>query len=358
MMRESEASLSTGLSILRAPGHGLLTVSTGADAAASFVKKYFKKHSSMGWVPRLTEVTAAEHPWLIGVPSDSGGGICRGAAHGPLALRQELYARDRFWSAFDLGDVPCIPQLVHDSMLNEIQREASARSLWGVHYSEGSAASPLSLLEDLLVQIWRRYADFRPFILGGDHSISGPVFAAMDRVGKTQRLAVLHIDAHTDLLESRFGVQHCFGTWTSHALKTLGNPMAWVQIGIRASGKDKQHWESGFGLKQYWSRELVKKDPLKFADELCDHWRSLGCDSLYITNDIDGTDAAWVPATGTPEVRGLNPLWLRKVLSRVSSQLSLVGADMMEVAPVLGPSAGARKTVKTAVNYIEALRWK
>lgn len=358
MIRQSENALSDRFPVLRAPGYGLLTVSTGAQAAVDFSKKYFKYAPGTSWSPNFHLETAGAHPWIIGMPSDSGGGICRGAAHGPLALRQVMYQKNKTWKQYDLGDIPCIPQLVHDVMLSSAQKEASARSLWGAAYRPGCAASPLNLLEDLLVDIWMRFPGFRPLVLGGDHSISGPVFEALHKSKKTQKLAVLHIDAHTDLLESRFGVDHCFGTWTAHAIKRLGNPSAWIQIGIRASGQDKHHWESRFGLKQYWSRELLKKNPLKFADELVDHWKNLGCETLYVTNDIDGTDVKWVPATGTGEKSGLNPVWLKKVLQRVSSKMPLAGADLTEVAPVLGAPAGATKTLKTALSYIEALQWK
>lgn len=267
-----------------------------------------------------------------------------------------MYARDAAWAQRDFGDVPCIPQLLEDSMLSAKQLTQSGRALWGKKYRKGFPVSPMDIAESFLVEA--AAAGFRVLTLGGDHSVSWPVFKALHRARKTRRLAVLHLDAHTDLLESRYGVDHCFGTWTAHALRLLPNPQAWVQIGIRASGRPKAHWEKTYGLKQYWARELKGIDPERFGDRLLKHWDKLGCDSLYTTLDIDGTDGAAVPSTGTPEPQGLAPKWVAKVLQHVSKHLPLAGADLVEVAPVLGSPAEARRTLKVGVDYLEALRWK
>ncbi|MBS1983743.1 MAG: arginase family protein [Bdellovibrionales bacterium] len=345
-------------SVIRAPGYGLLTVTSGSAGARSFFAKHFRGQDPVQW-HRIVESRVAESsalPCLLGVPSDSGGGICRGAAHGPLALREALYRADKRWRARDLGDIPCIPQLVHDSMLSEMQLHRSGTSLWGKDYSEKCPVAPLSILEAFLTEAYA-HSSFRLLMLGGDHSVSGPVFSALERNGRARHLAVLHLDAHTDLLEDRFGVEHCFGTWTSHAVRRVGNPAAWVQLGNRVSGQSKKHWESKFGLRQIWAKEVARMDPDKFADKLLADWQRLGCDSLYVTHDIDGTDPKFAPATGTPESGGLNAPWLTRVLKRLTRELPLVGSDMVEVAPVLGSPAQAKRTVATALKYMRALEW-
>ncbi len=346
------------LSILRSPGAGLLTVSTGSAAAKKALGRFFGAKDFKNWPARVEKTLAAKAPfYILGVPSDSGGGICRGAAHGPLRIREALYKKNKTWAKYDLGDVPCIPQLVHDSMLNEAQKKSSGEALWGTEYRIGLAVSPLNIVTDFLCEAWSQDKNFRPLVLGGDHSISGAIFEALDRSKKLSNLAVLHFDAHTDLLESRFGVEHCFGTWTSHALKKIKDPSVWVQLGIRASAKNQKHWQEKFGLKQYWAKELLKKDPKEFAIELCEYWKGRGCQSVYITNDIDGTDASEAPSTGTAESGGLKSAWVANVIKEVSKNIPLIGADLMEVAPVLGSKAQAKKTIATACKYLEALHW-
>jgi agmatinase len=348
--------------LLRSPGAGLLTISTGSAAARDYFARRHAGRDISEWPllvrERLQEWRKSPPPFFtLGVPSDSGGGIRRGAAHGPLALRNAAYSKHPGWADLDIGDVPCIPQLSHDDLLSARQLRASGRALWDDAYRAGLPVSPLNLVEETLVEAMRVSRHLRPFVIGGDHSVSGPVFNALARLGRTQKLAVLHFDAHTDLLESRFGVDHCFGTWTAHAVKLLSKPAAWAQVGIRASRHPREHWEARFGLRQHWAADCLERDPEDFARELVAHWRSLGCTALYVTNDVDATDAASMPATGTPEPEGLSPGWVEAVIRRCSRELPLAGADLMELAPVLGSSADAARSVDTAVCFWEALDW-
>jgi len=344
--------------IIRAPGQGLLTVSTGSMDAQKLLGSYFGPAKLKNWSQEFSKRRAQKARFsIIGVPSDSGGGICRGAAHGPTHLRAALYRSERKLSKFDLGDIPCIPQLLDDEMLTSDQLRRSGVSLWGNSYVKGTPVSPLNLLEELLVELWRKNISFRPLVLGGDHSISGAIFRALKRAKKMDGLGVIHFDAHTDLLEERYGVKNCFATWTAHAVHEMKVPQAWVQLGIRASRHSRKYWEKKFGLKQHWAKDLVRIHPDRFSEHLISHFDQLGCRSLYITNDIDGTDSRFAPSTGTPESKGLTPVWISRVIQNLSSIYPLVGADLMEVAPVLGSPADRRKTLLTSVRYLKALRW-
>lgn len=362
-MEQAKLSLREFSSILRAPGEGLLTISTGSASARERLQPYFGKAAFEKWkdeiharLQKLKKSGPSTPFQIIGVPSDCGGGVCRGAAYGPLYLREALYRAHPEYSLGDLGDVPCIPHLLHDSMLSAHQLKASGFALWG-HKRSGYPVAPLNLLQDYLTALWDELPGFRPLVLGGDHSVSGAVFEALELQGLIEELAVLHFDAHTDLMDERFGVEHCFATWTAHAVRKFKDPTRWVQVGIRASRHDKKYWEKRFGLRQDWARDLLRTDPKNYAETLVQRWRSQGCRYLYISNDIDATDSAWAKATGTPETRGLHPEWIKKVISHCSSALPLVGADLVEVAPVLGAPAEARRTVRTALSYLRALRW-
>ncbi len=348
--------------IFRAPGEGLLTFTTGSGRAAKAMMPYVGSKAYQAWSESLALQFKSWNPYerpfsVIGIPSDSGGGICRGAAHGPLALREAYYAKNPADARFDLGDVPCIPHLLYDDMLSVEQRKKSGRSLWGQSYRLSQPVSPLNILEEFLVEAWSTLPGFRPLILGGDHSISYPVFAALKRTGLLQDIAILHFDAHTDLLESRFGVDVCFGTWSSHLAKWLKRPENYVQVGVRTSGKTKAYWEKKYGIHQYWSKEVSSLDPKTFSKKLLAQWKKQNCKMLYITNDIDGTDLSEAPATGTPESKGLKSRWVEEVIRHCSLELPLIGADLVEVAPVLGSKKEQQLTLQTAVRQLEALQW-
>lgn len=345
-------------SLLKKPGEGLLTVTTGSGKAEKILGPLFGSISKSDWLAQSRRRIKGTAPQIIALPSDTGGGICRGAAHGPLALREALYSRHPHWAACDLGDLPCIPQILDDSMITKVQIDACGKSLWGTSYRAGAPVSPLNLLKEFLIECFESEgAQFRPFVIGGDHSISGSVFEALYATRKTSKLAVLHFDAHTDLLESRYGVDYCFATWAAHAVQRLipSRRSCFVQVGLRVSGQTQSFWERKFGLKQYWARQIQKSDPKFFAQKLLSHWKKMGCNSIYISFDVDALDPKWVPSTGTPEAGGLSVTWCRKVIEEVTRELPLVAADLVELAPVLGSQIEGRRSSQNAARIAESL---
>jgi agmatinase len=130
-----------------------------------------------------------------------------------------------------------------------------------------------------------------------------------------------------------------------------------VQVGIRASAHDRAHWEGTLGVHQIRPDEVERRGVDVLAEEIVAHFRRLGVDTVYVSNDIDGTDERWAAATGTPEPGGLEPEFVRGLTSRVLDAFPLAGADLVEVAPGLGhdrPGEPAR-TLETAADYLEDL---
>ena len=110
-------------------------------------------------------------------------------------------------------------------------------------------------------------------------------------------------------------------------------------------------------MQQHWARDLLSLDPENYAAELVADLKSKGCDCLYISNDIDGTDEQYAPSTGTPEGGGMTPEWVTRVIEVCTAELRLIGADMVEVAPVLGSPQDGELTVATGAKIIEAHHW-
>jgi agmatinase len=82
------------------------------------------------------------------------------------------------------------------------------------------------------------------------------------------------------------------------------------------------------------------------------HVKATGVEGVYFSNDIDGTDAAWADATGTPEPGGLTPDWVIELIRRLGAEVGLLGGDIMEVAPSLTRTPqSARRTVGLAAQY-------
>src|SRR4051812_2525666 len=63
----------------------------------------------------------------------------------------------------------------------------------------------------------------------------------------------------------------------------------------------------------------------------------VGDGPVYISFDVDGLDPAFAPGTGTPEIGGLYPREVQQILWALTG-LSIVGGDVVEVAPQYDPS--------------------
>ena len=354
--------------LLRPAGGGLYVVSTGRAEQLALQKALYGASDEAGVVARWREALgriAQADVLLLGVPSDVGAGFVRGASLGPQAIRTTLLARADYRDLaararlVDLGDVFVVPQLLHDEMLGAGQLEASRRALYPELPEAERAAlpvSPLSIAERALRLALTLNPRARLLVFGGDHSNSWPVTAALHEVHGDE-LAIVQFDAHTDLLEERLGVRYCFATWSYHANDRLGRRGRLVQLGTRASRRDEVHWESTLDVRQWWASECNAKGE-EAIDDVLAHLRAIGARKVYVSNDIDGTDASFADATGTPEPGGLTPAFVGRVIERLGQELDVVAGDVMEVAPPIARTPdGAARTLSLAADYVcETLR--
>ncbi len=350
--------------LLRPAGGGIHTVST-ARATQERLQRQLYGARDLDEVRGRFRAALAQVPTargvVLGIPSDVGAGVVRGANFGPQVIRAALLEAAPDWPArlaaagvVDLGDVFVVPQLLHDDMLAEPQKQATRAALYPDVEPDQRArlpVSPLSIAERALDLVLAQNPGVAPFVIGGDHSTAWPVVAALARA-RRDRWAILQPDAHTDLLEHRLGVRYCFATWSYHANELFGRDGRLVQVGTRASGKDQAHWESTLGVRQFWAAEC-RAHPARTIDAIVAHLRAVGATGVYLSNDIDGTDAEHADATGTPEPWGLDPEWLVRLVRRVGDEIGLIGGDIMEVAPPLRQiPRGASRTTRLAARYL------
>ncbi len=348
--------------LLRPAAGGLHLVSSGrAEQIALQLRLYRAENEEEVQIlfREGLERIASARVVLLGIPSDVGAGYRRGANLGPQSIRARLLDEDqghperaRAAGVVDVGDVICVPQLLLDDMLSEPQKEATRRALYPGAGAEAARlpVSPLSIAEralDLILALNPRAA---PVVLGGDHSAAWPAVSALARA--RPGLGVVQVDAHTDLLEERLGVRICFGTWSFHANEILGRGGRLVQVGIRTSSHERGFWEGRYGVRQFWAPE-IRADPGRALDAILAHVRASGVKTVYFSTDIDGTDASFAAATGTPEPEGLTPEFVVELVRRLGRTVGLAGGDVMEVAPGAAPSpAAAERTLSTATRYL------
>jgi agmatinase len=188
---------------------------------------------------------------------------------------------------------------------------------------------PFGSMEEVMAAIGRIASelvarDKFPFVLGGEHSITPPVVAAVAK--KHRGLTVLQIDAHADLRESFMGTRHSHACAMRRTLECA----ATTQVGIRSLSPEEAAELPSLKTKIFYDFDM--RQNRDWIDRVVE---SLG-DPVYITIDCDGLDPAIMPAVGTPEPGGLSWYETLALLRRVIESRRVVGCDLVELCPLPG----------------------
>ncbi len=173
-----------------------------------------------------------------------------------------------------------------------------------------------------------------PLSVGGDHSISLPIFRA---VAAERPVGMVHIDAHTDTSDHEFGYKFTHGTPFRRAMEEgLLDPKRTIQIGIRGAQNSEESWQASedAGIRVMFMEEFTSLGLEATLDEI----RSVvDQEPTYVSFDIDCLDPAFAPGTGTPEIGGLTPIQAQALIRGLAG-LNLIGGDVVEVSPPFDPT--------------------
>ena len=179
-------------------------------------------------------------------------------------------------------------------------------------------------------------------VIGGEHSITPPVVAAMAE--RHRGLSVLQLDAHADLRDSFMGTR-----W-SHAcaIRRSLEHAPCTQVGIRSLSTEEAEALPSLGTRIFWDWNM-RRDP----DWIARVVGTLG-DPVYVTIDVDGLDPAIMPATGTPEPGGLGWYEALALLKAVAAERTIVGMDLVELSPlpgIIAPNFLCAKLIYKILSY-------
>jgi len=318
------------------PGNGVYTVHTAKENKELLHSALYKTIDAdeveKKWRESLLKMDNKK-PVVFGITLDTGGGIQRGANWGPLFIRSEIL-KDKSADFFDIGDTRTIPHIIHDKYLNEQTIKDCRIAL----YNEENKlpVSALSIAEDFTFDFFSNYK--LPLLtFGGDHSVSYPVVKSWLRAKKNKgiRTAIIHFDAHTDLMDNRLGIDICFATWAKKIMPFMDKNSDLIQLGIRSSGQERAHWESTTGVKQFWSEEINTNGIDSVVKEIKAYLVSESIQEVYVSFDIDALDSKYASSTGTPEHAGLEPHQCVYAIREIAQVVKVTGADLVEVAPFI-----------------------
>ncbi len=262
-------------------------------------------------LPRLDEVGHADIA-IVGVPFDSGVSFRPGARFGPSHVREASRLLRPYNPAQDVFPFGA-------------QQVADAGDLVANPFDIAAAVAEIEAGARLLGKNAERLV-----VIGGDHTIALPLLRVAHE--KHGPVAVLHFDAHLDTWDTYFGAPLTHGTPFRRASEEgLIDLEASMHVGIRGPLYSKDDLEDdarlGFAIV---TTEFVEENGVEAA--IARIRSRIGDAPLYISIDIDVLDPAHAPGTGTPEAGGLTSRELLRML-RALSDLHIVGADVVEVAP-------------------------
>jgi agmatinase len=188
----------------------------------------------------------------------------------------------------------------------------------------GNAARSLEIIGDYVRGLLKD--NKFPLGLGGEHLVSWPVFREM--YAKYPDLAIVHFDAHADLREQYEGEPLSHSTPLRKAAGLIGGRNIY-QFGIRSGSREEFQY----------ARENINFHPFEVLEPLKKVLPELAGRPIYLTIDIDVLDPSCAPGTGTAEAGGITSKELLGAIhAMAAADLNVVGADVVEVAPVYDPT--------------------
>lgn len=182
-----------------------------------------------------------------------------------------------------------------------------------------------------------------PLVFGGEHSLTAGAIRPFVR--RYPELVVLHFDAHSDLRDGYLGEHY------SHAAamrRVLDHPnVSLVSVGIRATDISEVPFieTNRERITIHWGKDRRRWNVADIVAPLKDR-------PVYVSFDVDGFDSSLMPATGTPVPGGFFFDEACEILRAAAATGNVVGADIVELAPMPGLHACEFTVAKLAYKLL------
>jgi arginase len=235
---------------------------------------------------------------VLGVPFDVNSSFRRGPALAPSRIRESYFSdSSNLWTEkgidlgsvnglYDMGDVECSDtQATFDTITNAVDTLLK------------KGAGVISL--------------------GGDHSITFPIFKAY--ANNYESLNILHLDAHPDLYDTLDNNPFSHACPFARIMeKKMANRL--VQAGIRTINGHQRAQADRLGV------EVME---MKDGNEWIENLKFEG--PVYLSLDMDCLDPAFAPGVSHHEPGGLTTRQVIDIIHRVKG--NIIGADIVEYNP-------------------------
>ncbi len=168
-----------------------------------------------------------------------------------------------------------------------------------------------------------------PLFIGGDHSITFPLYRAVKEKLGENPLLIINIDAHYDIRD-----------WSEKSITSgtpfkrimdfgLAEPSDIIEIGIRPMSNSPQLEERAKGMHIFTIDEVKERGIEAILDEV----RGLaGNRPIYFTFDMDAMEGGCCPGSSAAHPYGLSMEEALRIVETVSG-MNVIAMDIVEVSP-------------------------
>lgn len=247
---------------------------------------------------------------IVGLPYDGAACLRSGASEGPERIRTLS------------SEIPSILET------GESLKQLVVRDDGNLPFGHDFVASFKEIEQEIIERIDSSFL----LTLGGDHSIAIPVHRAFSQKA-SEKIGLIFIDAHTDLSDRFQGSPYSNGCPLRRTMETEHfSPEHTILVGTRCYESAGLQFIQEHNMLAYPAYVVAERGMIKIASEIVKKFKDLS--NVYLSIDIDALDPAFAPGTGIPDAGGLSTRDLITLI-RALDPLSVVGADLVEVAPPL-----------------------
>jgi agmatinase len=177
-----------------------------------------------------------------------------------------------------------------------------------------------------------------PIMLGGDHYVSYPLIAGYHdakRAAGHGKIGYIQIDAHLDLQDNNpthGKIWHGSNARRASELEGIDpRNMVWLGL-LDVAWRDEWDFVQSSGATAM-TIDRVRERGIEQAVAAALEIAGDGCDSIYLTVDIDSVDSAAAPGTGYTNFGGFTSREFLRLLKALGQSDRIGGIDLVEVTP-------------------------
>lgn len=267
---------------------------------------------------------------IVGANYDRTSSFGKGSSKGPDAIKQCLDKQIEFYDRYSKKITKDNTQIFYKDIkgLNLIKPEKMVEVL----EKECSNFSGKFLL-----------------MLGGEHSITNGSLLAISKTINPESVTIVQLDAHLDMRDTDEDYNDKpWGKYAHSCVMRRAVELGFKTINIGARAYDSE--ELAFAKK---SKSKIFEWGLDLKEaEISEILKEIKTENVYLTIDVDGFDPSCMPATGTPVNGGFSWVYGNNLLKKICETKKIIGADIVEVAPVKNNNLTEYSAAQLAYNLI------